>query len=63
MEQSILDDEQNTGPNPYHDVQDKIDAFDQQLTQDVKAQQVTEAIGAQVAGEMQQVSTDLSSGN
>lgn len=63
MEQSILDDEQNKGPNPYHDVQDKIDAFDQQLTQDVKAQQVTEAVGAQVASEMQQVSTDLSSGN
>ena len=63
MQQSISDDEQNKGPNPYHDVQDKIDSFDQQLTQDVNAQQVTETIGEQVAGEMQQVSTDLSSGN
>jgi hypothetical protein len=63
MEQAILNDEQNNGPNPYHDVQDKIDAFDQQLTQYVKTQQVSEAVGAQVGGEMQQVSTDLSSGN
>lgn len=63
MEQAVNDDEQNTGANPYHDVHDKIDAFDQQLVQDSKAGQLTDTMAAQLTDEMQQVSADLPSGN
>lgn len=63
MEQSVTHDEQNTGSNPYSDVHGMITSFDQQVAQDAQVQQITEGTAAQLTGGMQQVSTDLSSGN
>jgi hypothetical protein len=63
IERSVVHDEQLTGANAYQDVRDKITAFDQQLAQDVRSRQVGGATAARLAGEMQQVSTDLAAGN
>lgn len=63
MKQSVLQDEQNTGSNPYHNVHDKITAFDQQVVQDTQAGQLTDTTAAQLTDEMKQFSTDLPSGN